>query len=512
MTRRLPWDGASFTSKAMASFNFSVGSADADLESSREVLEYRSRALFNNAPFAGAAVETKCINVVGTGLKCRPRLNDKILGITREEAKQYESEISDLFEMWAVDKECDAERENNFYQLQDLALKTQLICGDAFGLRCFRKVPSSPFGICFKLLEGNRCQNPLGKSPSNLLAMGVEVDANGAVTAYHFTKEPNYNVGKFSKCTETVRVPAFDRFGYRNVVHVYSQDRPNQRRGVPWLAPVIVLMKKQEQYLDSELIGALVRSMFTVFVKHGGEQSIVNPFMGNADPAQRVSKEQPVEKTDEETGIVTSDARNTVVEMAAGNIVDLGENEEIQVAERHSSNETYGVFIDSVFTEIAARLGISMEMVMKKFSTNYNAVRAAILESWKMFNKARMNLAIDFCQPIYDAFLDECVLLGLLKLPGYDDVLKRKAWHRCSWVGDAPVMLDPEKETRALKMQLDEQLTTRRAVVTQINGCIYDDVAVELSEEKALRQKLNLDTPGAVSKTESTSTQKVEDE
>lgn len=511
MMPRMPWDGASTMSKAMASFGFSVGSADADLESSREILEYRSRALFNNAPFAGAAIETKCINVVGTGLKARPTLNANWLGISREEAKEFENKISFLFNTWAKDKDCDAERENNFYQLQDLALKTQLICGDCFGLRCFHRVPSSPFGLCIKLLEGNRCTNPSSSPASKKLAMGVEVN-NNCVTAYYFTKEPNYEVGSYSKCNEFVRVPAFDAFGYRNVVHVFTQDRPNQRRGVPWLAPIIVLAKKQEQYVDSELIGALVRSMFTVFVKHGGDVgAITNPFAGNVDPAKRIT-DAPTEKVDEDTGIVATEAKNSAVEMAAGNIVDLGENEEIQVAERHSSNETYGTFIDSVFTEMAARLGISMEMVMKKFSTNYNAVRAAILESWKMFKKARMNLAADFCQPIYDAFIDECVAMGFLNLPGYEDPLKRKIWHSCEWIGDAPVMLDPEKETRALKMQVDEQFTTRRAVVTQINGGVYDDVAVELAEEKALRQKLNLDTPGAVSKTESTSTQKVEDE
>lgn len=504
------WDGASFTSNAMRKFGVSVGSADADLEANRDILEYRSRQLYNNAPFAGAAVETKVLNVVGTGLKCRPALPYRLLGISRDEAKAFENDMRELFEAWAVDKDCDAERENNFFQLQALALRTQLISSDAFGLRCWREVPSSPFGLCIKLLEGNRCQNPFNSQQTRKLCMGVEVGGYGEVVAYHFTKYPNFDVETHSRCTETVRVPAYDQFGYKNVIHVFQQDRPNQRRGVPWLAPVVLLLRKQGQYVDSELVGALVRSMFTVFISHKNSAVPAQPFMGNVAPSQRATP-LPVTKVDAETGVAVKDSSKSAVELKAGNVIELGEGEEIQTAERHSSNDTYSAFVDSVLTEVSARLGISMEMVLKKFSTNYNAVRAAILESWKSFNAARMNLAVDFCQPVYDMFIDECVALGILDLPGYEDPMKRKLWHRCRWVGDAPVMLDPSKETDAFIKQLDHQLTCRRDVVTQINGGVWDDVAENLAEEKAVREDRGLPEPGTVSKTESTSIQKIDD-
>ena len=64
----IPWRGADFIGDALKTFLYSRGSADADLAESRDVLEYRSRALYQNAPFAGAAVDTKVINVVGSGL------------------------------------------------------------------------------------------------------------------------------------------------------------------------------------------------------------------------------------------------------------------------------------------------------------------------------------------------------------------------------------------------------------------------------------------------------------
>ena len=76
----IPWKGADFIGDALKTFLFSRGSADADLSGNRDVLEYRSRALYQNAPFAGAAIDTKVINVVGTGLSCRPNVKKEFLG------------------------------------------------------------------------------------------------------------------------------------------------------------------------------------------------------------------------------------------------------------------------------------------------------------------------------------------------------------------------------------------------------------------------------------------------
>lgn len=61
----MAWRGGSFVEEAMRTFGFSHGDANQDLHESRDVLEGRSRALYQNAQFAGAAVDTKVINVVG---------------------------------------------------------------------------------------------------------------------------------------------------------------------------------------------------------------------------------------------------------------------------------------------------------------------------------------------------------------------------------------------------------------------------------------------------------------
>ena len=489
MSSLMPWKGADFIGEALRTFLFSRGSADADLAGSRDTLEYRSRALYQNAPLAGAAIDTKVINVVGTGLSCRPNPKTELLKASPEKIKEFSEKAHGLFELWAASKDCDAERDKNFYQMQELVLKTKAICGDCFALRCWHKVPSSAFGLCYKLLEGNRCRNPFGKTDTRKLAMGVENDENSAHIAYYFTKYPNFDVGGWDTYQESVRVATYDAFGIRNVVHVYKADRPNQRRGVPWLAPVIPFIKNQERFQEAVLIKAIVQSLYTVFVKTKSSSTPSN-YTGNVQGNNRVTPEA---------------GEKAAVELKSANVVELGENEEIELAESKNPNSDYRNYMEETTTEIASRLNMSSEQVLKFFKGSYNSVRAAIQESKKMFDIERANLAIDMCQPMYEALVHECVMLGVLDCPGYDDPLQRMAWLNCDWIGDAPVMLDPLKETTALKMQVDEHFKTRSQAVLETNGGEYRKNVEDLAEEARWREENGVAEPGAVNRSVSVS-------
>ena len=134
------------------------------------------------------------------------------------------------------------------------------------------------------------------------------------------------------------------------------------------------------------------------------------------------------------------------------------------------------------------------------------------MESKKTYNRIKKNFVSDFCQPIYEKWLFQSVITGLIEVPGFmDDELKRMMWSRCMWVGDSAFLLDPLKETQAIKMQVDEQLMSRGEAVTSVTGGSYERVVDEQAEEKEMREVRNLPEPGAVSKTESVSVATVED-
>lgn len=498
----IPFRGADIIGDTLRTFRCHFGSADADLSPSRDVLELRSRNLYNNAPFAGAAINTKTINVVGTGLSCNPTVDFELIGITEEEARKWNKRTKKLFNLWANSQACDSEHNKNFFQMQGLIMKTKAICGDCFALRCWKRRPDSAFGLCYKILEGNRCRNPFGKVDQRNLSMGVEKIGNGdEAVAYHFTKYPIFDV-EGESIPATVRVETFDSFGIRNVIHVMLAERPNQTRGIPWLAPVIPYLKQQERYQDSVLVQALIDSMFTVFIQ-STDKDVPDPIAGNVFGPER--------ETPSVEGQVTSPSfdkapERPAIELGAGNVVELGKNEEAKTTQHNSPGSQYRDYMHEVMMEMASRLDMSYEMVLKHWDGNYNSVRAAILESKKMFDIERDNLSSDFCQPVYDAFIHECVMLGIIQCPGYDDPVKRMAWHEAQWIGDAPIMLDPVKETSALKMQVDEQFKTRSQAVQEINGnADYIDNIKGFAYESEQRKEYGVGEPGGISRTQSTS-------
>jgi len=483
-TRGLAWKGASLLTEALKAFFVSPGSADADLNADRETLALRSRALFQNNAFSGALISSIDVNVVGTGIHARPVIDYELLNIEKGAAEKWSNIVQKYFDLWADSKKCDSENKNDFYQLQDLALKTELITGDCFALSSYNS--KNPFGLKIKLLEGDRCRQPYGVPATDRLAMGIEVDGSGAPLLYYFTKKPAYSIDSFSEFVPYQKISAHDSLGAQNVIHVFSSDRPDQRRGVPFLAPIVSQLKQQERYQDAELMAAVVSSMFTVFIT--SQDSAPADFMGNVEEEQRVER--------------------NACELAPGGIATLAQGEDVKFADPKRPNANYAPFVDGIFREVAASRGLSSEQIMRQFNSSYNAVRAAILESKKTYEKIKYNFVADFCQPVYEKFLTSCIAQGIVRAEGYfTDPIKHLLWNSCRWDSDAGFMLDPTKETQAIIMQLDNQLIDRDTACRKIGGVEYSEVAKKLAEERKIRANLGLDEPGTVSRTESVSIQ-----
>jgi len=490
------WKGASAVTEALRAFYAPNGSADRDISMDLDVLRRRSRQLFQNNTFSRAMISSFTTNVVGTGIKARPTLKQwEILGLTQEEAEKWNRKAQDLFELWACSKKCDAERKNDFAQLQDLALKTALLGGDCFALGCYNK-NLDPFGLNIKLLEGERCQNPLGALDSDALTEGVEVDKNGAPKAYHFTTKPIWSIDEYTDYIDTIRVPAFDSFGNPNVVHIFTSDRTDQRRGVPMLAPVILQLKQQERYQDAELMAAVISACFTAVLENNVPEEAEDLY-GNVPESERV------EKTDDKYTVDPWQGTRPALEMKPGAVWSLAQGQKISSLNPQRPNVNYQPFVESIFAEAAAACGVSFEVVLRKFNSSYNSVRAAILESRKTYERMRHDFVSDFCQPIYEKWLADAVVSGIIEAPGFfENPVKRALWSSCRWVGNAAFLLDPKKETDAIKMQIDEQLIDRDTACAMINGGEYEVVARGHAKELSLRKELGIGEPGSVSKTE----------
>ena len=275
--------GASHKRRALRAFFPNSNSPSSDIHDNADTLRQRSRMLYMSAPVATSAINTNRTKVVGTGLTLKSTIDRDVLGLTPEAAKEWQTKAEAEFRLWAENRRnCDAMGMNNFYGLQQLALKSWLMSGDVFAVVKIRDVDKlHPYALRLHLVEADRVSTPnrygsaidilgytVGKNPDNgnKILDGVEVDSSGAVVAYHIR---NTYPHEWLNSEETVwqRVEVVGKkTGLPQVLHIMESERPDQYRGVPLVAPIIEPLLQLRRYTESELLAALVQSYFTAWI------------------------------------------------------------------------------------------------------------------------------------------------------------------------------------------------------------------------------------------------------
>lgn len=114
--------GASATKKSLIGWTHGGGSHREDVEDNIDPLRQRSRDLFyGGSNVATGAIKRLRTNTIGIGLHLKASINEEVLKVEPEEARELEETIEREFAHWADSTNCDLERIDNFYQLQQLA-------------------------------------------------------------------------------------------------------------------------------------------------------------------------------------------------------------------------------------------------------------------------------------------------------------------------------------------------------------------------------------------------------
>lgn len=462
--------GASSTRRQGMSWTASKGDADATVLYDLPTLRERSRDLLRNAPLAVGAVNTVVTNVVGTGLKMKSRIDRDVLKLSEDQADAWEATAEREWKLWSESTECDVARTLDFTGQQEMGFRQTLENGDVFVLLASLSRPGSPYGLKLQMIEGDRVCNPDWKPDNAKIAGGVERDDNGAPVRYHII---NQHPGSAYYSRAAVRWDpreAFGKTGRRNVIHLFKPQRPGQSRGVPYLAPVIEPLKQLDRYTEAEIAAAVISGMFTVFVKSESGGVGLSPM----DPTSEVGGSD----SDED------------FKMASGAILDLAKGESIETADPKRPNTAFDPFVMAVLRQIGVALELPFEILIKHFTASYSAARAALLEAWRFFRCRRNWLAVNFCFPVYEAWMDEAVALGRIKAPGYfADPLVRKAYLGAEWIGPAPGQIDPGKEVDASLKRISGHLSTIEKETAELTGGDFErNVRQQAKEQKMLKE------------------------
>lgn len=463
--------GASQTLNSMVGWIIDAGNAEDNIDLYSSTLRKRARDLYAGGGLARSGPETLTTSVVGWGILPKPKIDGDFLGMTDEAREEAEKTIAREFRLWAGNTMCDATRRQNFYGIQQLAFLSMLMSGDVFALFGMKENKRTPYQTTVRLLEADRICNPDSSGDSEGTATGsggrivdgVETDQEGTVIRYHVASRSPIAENDSSELIWT----AIDAFGadtgYPNILHVMTYERPEQCRGIPFVAAEIEQLKQFTRYMNAELAANVVSAMLTCFITSDQDD-------GSFGMQDAVNKEDKV--TDDDISL----------ELAPGAVYSLPPGKKIETVNPLRSNSQFETFVNTCITVIASSMGIPKEVLTKKYESNYTAARAALLDFWRTVKVYRTRFNDDFNQPIYEQWLSEAVATGRIDAPGFfDDPAVRQAWCGCVWMGASMGHVDPKKEVAAAESRIANNITTQEQEAAEYNG---NDWAANIRQRK----------------------------
>lgn len=379
----------------------------------RSLLRARARDLERNNDVTQGILGTFKRNVVGTGILPQPLAPDETL---REK-------IIEFWKDWVKKGSCDITGCSTFYDLQKMFVQRKHVDGEIFCL--FTLGGKGKVQLQLQMVEADLLAEEVIKYESgiNRVHGGVEVDDYMRPIAYHFKLDP--------LTWEITRIPA------ERVLHSFEKTRPQQVRGISGVSCSMERVRDIGEYIDSELKAARIAAAHT---------GVVKTCVGAA--AARIGRPQ---KRDRD-GSVTQ-------EIQPGIMNYLQTDEDIAFPPPGRPNVSAAGFVSMILRFVGLSAGLSYEQTARDLSkVNYSSARQGHLEDRRTYEEWQQDVVNNFCQPVYEVFVDTLVLSGLLEIPDY--WANRGKYVAARWVTPGWSWIDPQKEATAGAMLLDCGLTT----------------------------------------------------
>jgi len=174
-------------------------------------------------------------------------------------------------------------------------------------------------------------------------------------------------------------------------------------------------------------------------------------------------------------------------------VIGLAPGEKATNANPGRPNPAFEPFVAAILKQIGVGLGLPYELLVKQFNASYSASRAALLDAWLWFRALRSWLAGSFCQPVYETWMTEAVILGRISAPGYfRDPLLRWAYTRAEWHGDSQGSINPKDEVEAYVKAMDARVMTRERAQWELFGTDWYATFPSMQAEQQMLTKADL--------------------
>jgi lambda family phage portal protein len=444
----------------------------------RERIVERSIDLTNNDPHVAGVVDSFATTVIGAGLSPHPMIDQEVLGIEKEEARQIIARQRAAYLTWAPF--ADAGGRMSFGAIQFLIERCIIQFGEYLVLLPMIDDPLRPYSLACMVLHPLRLKTPVDKLNDPNIRDGVELGAYGQPVAYWIKKSDPRGHGVTPNVSANfLRVPA--RQGHRwNVLHGFIAREPEQVRGFPLIAPAMKFFRDLNDYLDAELVSNIVTAAFALFIE---QQNGQNPF----NVAENLAA---FSETTRPPGGAQREQTTRYQEWIPGQIMYGNPGEKPSAITANRPGTTFEPFTKVIKKATAMAVGMPYPVLFKDTEgVNFAGFRSAMLDAWRVFVHHRVWLGNGFCQPVYTMLQEEAYLRGALKVKNFYNNIYSLT--RAEWRGAPKGDIEPIKAVQADVLAIQNNLKTRAEAIAERGGDIRTTMD-QLQEEQEMMKERGL--------------------
>lgn len=446
---------------------------------------------------ARGAIKQKGVLTVNSGLRLQSSPARKTLGISPERAASVSEMIEEGFGLFWQQKEVSYDGMDNGPELEALARASYDLFGEVFAI--FRYSPKSdrmnPLNI--QVISPLSVKNP--PSAKMNIKEGIKYKNGKPVSAFVETFSDT-GVSKFEE------IPFVGpKSGKRLMVHQFTKDTPEQKRGIPMFAPIFHELERIQAALRAEMDTMSTNSSVAGVIER--ELPVIDPekikqlIAGAGSVGGAGSVSLPSKTADDNL----ADKKKVDVRGGGHILQNFEPGEKLKEFDTKRPNINIPDFILKEMDVIGPSIGLSREVWLMLFGKAYAASKGSIDLTWKALDQTNFHFSSGFNQLALEAFAGGEVAAGRFILPGWSDVRTRSAYMRTKWFGQAKPSLNPYQEANAAVLRKNENLSNDELESQMLTGTSHTDNVERNAAGQRLEEELGVSaTPDPVEPTDDT--------
>lgn len=433
-------------------------SINEELRGDLDLLRRRGRDLVNNNDYARKFREMCQDNIVGPGgIRLQVRVEDR----PGQPDRMANAAIESAWKEWSA--VCDVTRKQTLRDMCE-TLVGGLPADGEFLVRMVRGADASNrFNFALQAIDVDRIDTTYnGQFGGNSVIMGVEVDAYRRPVAIHlFAAHPFDGV---HTNRQRMRVPVAD------LIHGFKVERPEQLRGIPWMAPGMLSLHHLGNFKLSALLAA----------EHGANHY---GFFTTPDGTS------PVGGVDAEGQQVITSQPGTFDTLPAG----VG----FQAFDSKYPEANFGPFVKTTLQRIASGWGVAYHSLANDLEgVSFSSIRSGTLEERDRWMGDQEWFIATFMEPVFRAWLQMALLSGAVVMPNGSALpaAKIEKFSRHEWQARRWDWVDPKADTEANILKVKAGLMAPQDLAAAM-GFDFDDVLASIKAAQDLAAEYGVALP-----------------